>query len=60
MPRHFESESCIRSERPGCGGRTILSGVIDESGEELLVPVLASFQKLALPIELQRALRVAS
>jgi hypothetical protein len=33
--------------------------VIDESGEDYLYPARL-FQKLALPIELQRALRVAS
>jgi len=33
--------------------------VIDESGEDYLYPARI-FQKLALPIELQRALRVAS
>jgi hypothetical protein len=33
--------------------------VIDESGEDYLYPALL-FQKLTLPIELQRALRVAS
>jgi hypothetical protein len=33
--------------------------VIDESGEDYLYPARL-FQKLTLPIELQRALRVAS
>jgi hypothetical protein len=33
--------------------------VIDESGEDYLYPALL-FRKLTLPIELQRALRVAS
>jgi hypothetical protein len=33
--------------------------VIDESGEDYLYPA-SLFQKLTLPIELQRALRVAS
>lgn len=33
--------------------------VIDESGEDYLYPARL-FQKLALPVELQRALRIAS
>jgi len=43
---------------PGAAANDLIR-VIDESGEDYLYPARL-FQKLTLPIELQRALRVAS
>jgi len=43
---------------PGAAANDLIR-VIDESGEDYLYPARL-FQKLTLPVELQRALRVAS
>ena len=58
-PPHLKFESCIRWwKTPEAEGNDLIR-VIDESGEDYLYPARL-FQRLSLPSEIQRALRLAS